>query len=59
VDPHDVSGHAFELIVAAWLSDLVRTEEPLEQLTNEQKWLVESGFLTAVRDGRIAYEVTV
>jgi hypothetical protein len=58
VDPHHVSGHAFELIVAAWLSDLVRAEEPLEQL-NEQKWLVESGFLTAVRDGRIAYEVTV
>ena len=58
VDPHNVSGHAFELIVAAWLSDLVRAEEPLEQL-NEQKWLVESGFLTAVRDGRIAYEVTV
>jgi len=58
VDPHHVSGHAFALIVAAWLSDLVRAEEPLEQL-NEQKWLVESGFLTAVRDGRIAYEVTV
>ena len=59
VDPHNVSGHAFELIVAAWLSDLVRAEEPLEQSTSGQKWLVESGFSTAVRDGRIAYEVTV
>src|SRR5438034_1927434 len=59
VDPHNVSSHAFELIVAAWLSDLVRAEEPLEQSTSGQKWLVESGFATAVRDGRIAYEVTV
>lgn len=59
VDPHNASGHAFELVVAAWLSDLVRSEEPLEQYTNGQKWLVKSGFLTAVRDGRLAYEVTV
>jgi hypothetical protein len=59
VDPHNVSSHAFELVVTAWLSDLVRSEELPEQYTNEQKWLVESGFLTAVRDGRLAYEVTV
>jgi hypothetical protein len=59
VDPHNVSGHAFELVVAAWLSDLVRAEGLPEQAANGQKWLVESGFLTAVRDGRLAYEVTV
>ena len=59
VDPHNISGQAFELVVAAWLSDLVRSEEPLEQVPDGQKWLVESGFLTAVRDGRLAYEVTV
>lgn len=59
VDPHNISGHAFELVVAAWLSDLVRSEEPPEQFTNGQKWLVESGFLMAVRDGRLTYEVAV
>jgi len=59
VDPHNVSGQAFELVVAAWLGDLVRSEEESEQLANGQSWLVESGFLTAVKDGRIEYEVAV
>jgi hypothetical protein len=56
VNADDISGYAFELVVAAWLGDLVRSEEQTEKLTNEQRWLVESGFLAAVRDGRVAYE---
>ena len=56
VSPTDISGPAFELVVAAWLADLVRSEEQREKLTDGQSWLVESGFLTAVRDGRVAYE---
>ena len=56
VSPTDISGPAFELVVAAWLGDLVRSEEQREKLTDGQSWLVESGFLTAVRDGRVAYE---
>jgi hypothetical protein len=59
VSPSNISSDAFELAVAAWLSDLARAEEPLEQLLHEQRWLVESGFLTAIKHGRIAYEVTV
>jgi len=54
-----VSGHAFELIVAAWLGDLARSEKEPETLANGQGWLVESGFLKAVRDGRIEYEIAV
>jgi len=34
----------------------VRSAEPQATFTNGQRWLVESGFLTAVRDGRLAYE---
>jgi hypothetical protein len=56
VNPSDISGQAFELVVAAWLGDLVRSEEQRVALTNGQRVLAESGFLTAVRDGRIAYE---
>ena len=56
VDPASISGQAFELVVAAWLGDLVRSAEPQATFTNGQRWLVESGFLTAVRDGRLAYE---
>ena len=56
VKPGDISGHAFELVVAAWLGDLVRSEKQREALTDGQRLLAESGFLTAARDGRIAYE---
>ena len=56
INPSDSSGQAFELVVAAWLGDLVRSEEHREARTDGQDVLAESGFLTAVRDGRIKYE---
>jgi len=57
VDPADVSGRAFELVVAAWLADLIRSNGPPEKLADEQTWLAASGLLDAVRNGRVAYEV--
>jgi hypothetical protein len=57
VSPADVSGRAFELVVAAWLGDLIRLAEQPENLRNGQHWLVETGLLDAVKDGRIEYEV--
>lgn len=57
VAPADVSGRAFELVVAAWLADLVRATGTSEKLGEGQSWLVESGFLAAVRNGRVEYEV--
>ena len=59
VDMRSISNHAFELVVAAWLSDLIRSNEQPEQLANGQRWLRESGFFTAIKDGRIDYEVSV
>ena len=56
VNPSYISGHAFELLVAAWLGDVIRSEETTEELGNDQNWLVKSGFCTAVKDGRIEYE---
>lgn len=47
------SRYAFELLVAGWLSDLLRADIPLEQLANGQQWLITSGFFQAVRDGHI------
>jgi hypothetical protein len=52
----DVSGSAFELIVAAWLADLVRSTGSRESVAGQQPWLVESGFLDAVRNGRVEYQ---
>ena len=54
--PHQVSGPAFELLVAAWLGDVIRSTEPPEERPDDQSWLAESGFRTAVKDGRIEYE---
>ena len=56
VDSHRVGGHAFELIVGAWLSDVIRSEETADKLADDRSWLAESGFRSAVKDGRIAYE---
>ena len=56
ISPSDISGQAFELVVAAWLGDLVRSEEQREALTEGQRVLADSGFLAAVRDGRIESE---
>lgn len=54
--PADISGNAFELIVTSWLEELARSHEPTETLAAKQPQLAESGFLTTVRDSRIAYE---
>ncbi len=56
VVPHQVSGYAFELLVAAWLGDVIRSTEPTEERPDDQSWLATSGFRTAVKDGRIEYE---
>jgi len=57
VDPAAISAPAFELVVGAWLADLVRSGAPSEQLVAEQRWLIESGFLDAVRNGRVEYDI--
>lgn len=54
--PSEISGHAFELIVASWLADLsygafVADAPPLPAA------LRESGFLDAIRSGRLEHEI--
>ena len=56
VDAGTISGGAFELLVAAWLADVLRSEGVSDQLAEEHSWLIQSGFLTAIRNGRLAYE---
>jgi hypothetical protein len=45
----------FELLVDSWFTDLIWLR-PAEDLARSQSWLVESGFLAAVRDGRVIDE---
>ena len=56
VDPRNVSGAAFELLVGAWLGDVIRSDGAAERDTEDQNWLVTSGFRAAVKDGRIRFE---
>ena len=57
IDPGDVSGHAFELLVGAWFSEMLRSEGEAKDFAENRKWIAESGLLSAVKDGRIEYEV--
>ena len=57
VDPQHVGGHAFELLVATWLGDVIRSEGTGDEPVGDRSWLTESGLRAAVKDGRIEYEV--
>ena len=59
VSPKRISGHAFELVVGAWLGDVMRSARRADENTDAQRILVESGLDTAVRDGSIEYEAVV
>ena len=59
LNPRKVGGQAFELLVAAWLSDLTRSSSMSKGRKCHQDWLDESGFRTPMRDGRIEYEALV
>jgi hypothetical protein len=52
LDPSDISRPAFELVVSSWLADLIRSDE-----TPESSWMATSGFLDAIRAGRIEYDL--
>lgn len=52
IDPSTVSGQAFELVVADWLSDLARSKT----VPPDQGELLEAGFVQAIKNGRIEYE---
>ena len=58
LDPRHVSGHAFELLVSAWLGDVIRPEGTPEKFGGDRSWLAKSGFHTAIKDGRIEFEAT-
>lgn len=56
IDPGNVGGYAFELIVAAWLGDVMWSALSTEGHGDDRDWLAQSGFRVAVEGGRIEYE---
>lgn len=59
VRPDDISGHAFELLVGAWLDDVMGSTRRARERTETLCKLDESGLRVAVQDGRIEYESVV
>ena len=59
IDPDNISGAAFELLVGAWFGQLTLLDDEAKDLGASRSWLVESGLLSTVKDGRIEYEVPV
>ena len=57
IDPGRVTGQAFEMLVAAWLSDLTRASSG--DPDSGQDWLEESGLRAAARDGHVEHEAVV
>ena len=58
LDPHHVSGNAFELLLSTWSGDVIRSEGAAGKFAGNRNWLARSGFHTAVRDGRVEFEAT-
>ena len=56
LDPRQISGNAFELIVSTWLNDVIQSSRNAKDNVDEESWLTISGFRTAVKNGRIEYE---
>lgn len=52
----DARPQAFELVVASWLSDLLRFDDSREELAAAQPGLIDSGFFDAILGGRLEYE---
>ena len=59
VNPQEISGHAFELVVGAWLGDVMRSARRADENTDTLRRLIESGLRTAVKDGHLEYEAVV
>jgi len=57
LEPNTIRDWAFEMVVASWFSDLLRPWAPTGEVPAQQQWLVDSGFLSAVKNGRVESEV--
>ena len=59
VQPGEIDGRAFELLLGTWLSDLTRSDlvGGAGQSAPTVEWLDCSGLLESVRNGRVEYPV--
>lgn len=51
-----ISGYGFEMIVAAWLTDVINSDAPPKEHPHAQ-WLIESGLYEIIKNGRVQFGV--
>lgn len=59
IQPEDLSSGGFELLMIAWLNELIQSSELPETIDQRDKWLIESGLLDAIKGGHIASEAVL
>lgn len=53
VNAGEITDPAFEMMIAIWLSDLVRLRDLPGDLGNRQGWLKDSSFHEVIKNGRV------
>ncbi len=59
VSPGEVSGYALEMVVSAFLADILNADLSPETAPDDLKWLFDSGLYEAVRGGDVASQAVV
>ncbi|MBD2095450.1 hypothetical protein H6F90_09795 [Trichocoleus sp. FACHB-591] len=57
VTADQISGQSLELIVAAWLGEIMHSEKPYENMDQSQRWLVDSGLYAVLAGGKFEHEM--
>jgi hypothetical protein len=59
LDANRIDGFAFEMIVSSWLTNLALVRDPVAELPGHERVFIESGFVDAIRRGKVEHEVAV
>jgi hypothetical protein len=59
VQPEQISESSLELIIAAWLGEIIHSDKSPAEFAESERWLVDSGLYAAIAGGRLAHEVAV
>ena len=56
VTASQISGQSLELIVAAWLGEIIYSPKPPENIDDSQRWVMDSGLYAALTGGKFEHE---
>lgn len=59
LDVNHIDEFAFEMIVSSWLTNLALVRDAVAELPSHECEFIESGFVDAIRRGKVEHEVAV